>query len=217
MDHRFVLLAVLGLGCVSVATLSCSGPDPGTIVFAERAGPLQASPTPGTSSGGGGDGGTVGPTDGGGSSSGGPDPIFGTTAFAYQNPGIAANGQNAAHLGTVVGKNCVMATCHAPGEPKVWLIGGTVFDGPTSNTTVAQAEVRVVDPTGKELAKAYTDPNGNFWLEKGALPNLPNNAMVGVRTATAVQRMGTALTGPTVGCNNAAGCHGDTNMKLWVK
>ncbi len=213
MDHRFVLLAVLALGCTSVAAVSCSAPDPGAITFAERVGaPLQPS-GPGGSTSSSGDGG--GPAPDGGASSGAPDPVFGTTAFAYQNPGLVANGANVAHAGTVVGKNCVQASCHAPGSPKVWLIGGTVFDGPASTTTVAQAEVRVVDATGRELAKAYTDPNGNFWLEKGALPDIPANAKAGVRTATAVQRMGAGITGPTVGCNNT-GCHVDGN-KLWVK
>lgn len=219
MNPRFVLPAVLGLGCALGALLACSGPDPGFLEFAERRttidpGPSSGAPSPSSSA-------AVpdasAPVDAGRTDAGAADPVFGTTTFAYTNPGVTANGANAAHAGTVEGKDCVVAGCHGNGSADPWLFGGTVYNAAQGGQTVAQAEVRVVDATGTEVAKAYTDANGNFWFQKGAL-NMPVGGRVGVRTATAVKRMATPLQaaqpGAGGGCNNA-GCHGAT-MRVYV-
>lgn len=216
MNPRFVLPAVLGLGCALGALLACSGPDPGYLEFAERRSTVDPGPSSssssGTSSGGTPD--ASAPLDAGVTDAGAGDPVFGTTTFAYVNPGLNANGQDGAHAGTVEGKDCVVAGCHGNGTGKPWLFGGTVYNAATGGQTVAQAEVRVVDPTGKEIAKAYTDANGNFWIDRGAL-TIPAGARVGVRTATALRRMATTLAAGPSGCNNATGCHGGM-MRVYV-
>ncbi len=218
MDHRFLVVAVLGLGCAGAAALACSGPDPGSITFAERRAGFESTPggSSNSSTSGGADGGAT--PDAGGSSSGTTnDPIFGTTPFAYQNPGQNANGANAAHQGTVEGKDCYMSGCHGPtgAVGPQWLIGGTVYADATGNTTIAQAEVKVVDGTGKEIAKAYTDANGNFWMDKGAA-TLPAGSKVGVRTATKSKAMATTLAAGQGNCNNATGCHTKGTMQIYV-
>lgn len=212
MTRRFVLPAVLAFGCLLGGVLACSSPDPGYLEFAERRGTLDPAAVPSSTS----NPGSSGSPDAGGTvDAGGPagDAVFGTTTFAYQNPGQAANNADGAHGGTVEGKDCVVAGCHGNGG-KPWLFGGTVYNAATAGQTVAQAEVRIVDPTGKEVAKAYTDANGNFWFDKGAL-TIPANSKVGVRTATKVARMATPLGATGGGCNNAAGCHG-TTMRVYV-
>ena len=207
---------VLGIGCAAAAALACSGPDPGEITFAEKRGAFDTGSSSGTSGSTGTDAGSGG-GDAGGSSGGPADPVFGTTAFAYANPGQTANGAAMQHAGTVEGKNCFDTGCHgATGAAgPQWLIGGTVYTAATGGQTVAQAEVRVVDGTGKELAKAYTDANGNFWLPKGAA-DLPAGSKVGVRTATKVQRMATTIGGANGGGCNATGCHVKNTMQVYV-
>ena len=209
---------VLGIGCAAAAALACSGPDPGEITFAEKRGSLDPGAGTGSSSGStsssSGSSGSASPDAGGSSSGAAGDPIFGTTAFAYANPGQNANGADGAHAGTVEGKDCVVAGCHGNGG-KQWLFGGTVYTAATGGQTMAQAEVKVVDGANKEIAKAYTDANGNFWFDKGAL-TIPAGSKVGVRTAAKVMRMATTL-GPTGGgCNNAAGCHAKNAMQIYV-
>jgi hypothetical protein len=212
MTRRFVLPAVLALGCLLGGVLACSAPDPGYLEFAERRGTVDPSSSSGPPSG----SPDAGTPDAGGTVDAGTDAgdaVFGTTPFAYQNPGVVANGQDTLHAGNVEGKDCVVSGCHGTGSGKAWLFGGTVYNAASNGQTVAQAEVRVVDAAGKEIAKAYTDPNGNFWFDKGALA-IPPDSKVGVRTATKVARMATPLGATGGGCNNA-GCHG-TTMRVYV-
>lgn len=211
MHHR-----LLGLSLAFAAFLGCSGPDPGAITFVERT----RTDVPPSSSGGpaldgGGTGSSSGSTDGG--SSGGPaNPVFGDTAFV---PGTApqnANGANAAHGGTVEGKNCVQAGCHAAGgTAPVWAFGGTVYAAANGGATVANAEVRVTDPAGAMFGQAYTDANGNFWFEKTA-GDIPANSRVGVRDATKSKIMSGTVAGvPGADCN-ASGCHGNAAMRVFL-
>jgi len=220
MDYRGVLLVgvVLGMGVVASAT-ACSAPDPGAISFSERPG----GGTSDTASGkqGGTPGGTTsgGPTtDGGGTTEAGgttSDPIFGTSTFAWEDPGVTANNANAAHNNTVEGKNCIQAGCHLGGA-KPWAFGGTVYSAAQNGQTVPKAEVRIVKPDGTEYGHAYTDANGNFWLEM-ATP-FPDGSKVGVRKegGTSAGHMATLLKPDSNGCSATGTCHGGGTGKVWA-
>ena len=216
MDYRGVLLAVavLGSGVVSLTT-SCSAPDPGEVTFMERqkgvsSGDTNPAPAPPPST-----------TDGGGSSTssttGGPVTAFsGAPAYVATTPQDPTTVNNASHPANgVKGINC--ADCHKQGGAGVKNVGGTVFNDTTGATGVAQAEVRIVDSTGKEVAKTYSDANGNFWVD--AVPNgIPSGAKVGVRNGTVTKLMGTALSGPDDGACNKAGCHGSGGVgQIYLK
>jgi hypothetical protein len=184
---RFRAAVLLG----AVALSGCDAPDPGKITFAERpgGGATEPGPTP--------------VVDGG-------DPIFGTSALAYQNPGLVANTANADHQNTVEGKDCIVAGCHVDNN-RPWLFGGTVYTTAQGGATVPRAEVRVVGPDGAEIARAYTDQNGNFWFP-AAGKTIPPNSRVGVRAEgiAAPRYMPDALpAGNQVGCSSTAStCHG---------
>lgn len=200
-----VLFASLVAGALLAG--SCSGPDPGAIEYRER---LQ-SPVGGSS-------GTPGGTDGGGSSGEGgppPDPVFGTSTFAYVNPGQNANAANAAHQNTVEGKNCIQAGCHLDGN-QPWAFGGTVYTGAANSTTTAtNVEIRVTAPNGTEFGHTYTDANGNFWLSTAGRP--PAGSRVGVRNATTKQLMvGTVEGNAGAGCNAGGTCHGNAAMRIYL-
>lgn len=211
MDYRGVLLigAVVGAGALASVT-ACSGPDPGAITFAERQ--SQSTGEPQGSSGTSGTSGTG--TDGGGSTEGGtaPDPVFGTTPFAYVDPGVTANNADDAHGGTVEGKNCADTGCHTDGGAaagKIWVFAGTVYSAAQNGTTVAKAEIKIVGPNGAEVGTTYTDANGNFWLEKAGT-TIPAGSKVGVRKEGGkAMHMATALQPGDGGCSaNRANCHG---------
>ena len=207
MDYRGVLLigAVLGAGAVASST-ACSGPDPGAITFSERQS-QSTGDTPGGTSGTSGTSGT-GADGGGGADSTAPDPIFGTTPFAYEDPGVTANNANAAHAGTVEGKNCIEAGCHQGGA-KPWVFAGTVYSAAQNGQVVPKAEVKVVGPNGEAIGSAYTDANGNFWLENANV-TIPAGSKVGVRKEGGTPRaMATLLQPADSGCSaNRANCHG---------
>lgn len=224
MDYRAVFLtgAVLGAGALASAT-ACSGPDPGALTFEER--PGSPGEPQGSSSNG-----SSGATSGGATSSGGTssgtttdsgaaaDPIFGAAPMKWENPGVAANGANAAHGGTVEGKDCVQAGCHLGGG-KAWLFGGTVYSAAQNGTTVGKAEIKIVGPDGAEVGKAYTDANGNFWLEAQG-KTIPAGSKVGVRRegGTGTRVMATPLSNTDAGCSaNRANCHGTAGTgKVYV-
>lgn len=205
MDGRALFLATAVIGAGGFASVTaCSGPDPGTITFAERPG------SPGEPQG------TSGGPSGGGPSatpdSGGPtDPIFGTSTMTWVDPGTAANGANAAHGGSVEGKDCAQAGCHLGGG-EAWLFGGTVYSTAQGGATVARAEIKVVGPDGAEVGKAYTDANGNFWVRpQGAMTSIPAGSRVGVRRegGAGTKMMATPLSNADAGCNaNRGNCHG---------
>ncbi|HVJ93004.1 MAG TPA: hypothetical protein VM580_24550, partial [Labilithrix sp.] len=122
-----------------------------------------------------------------------------------------ANTRSVAHANTVEGKNCVVASCHLGGA-NPWVFGGTVFSDTAGSQTVAQAEVRIVNGT-TEVARAYTDQNGNFWFESAQL-TIPAGARVGVRTPAGSRIMATPLQPGDGGCN-ADGCHG-AGMRIFA-
>lgn len=216
MDYRGVLLtcAVLGAAVLGSST-ACSGPDPGAITFAERPG-IQGEPQ-GASGGGGDAGGGTSGTSGNPASDPGSEEFFKNEPFAYQDPGLTANNANAAHGGTVEGKDCNVAGCHLDGVKK-WLFGGTVYTAAKNGQTVAKAEVRVVGPDGTEIGRAYTDANGNFWLEAGE-KTIPAGSKVGVRReGGGAKLMATVISNADGGCSGArSNCHGtDIQGRVWV-
>ncbi len=210
MDYRGVVLtcAVLGAAVLGSST-ACSGPDPGAITFSERPG-IIGEPQGSTS----GDG-TSGTSGTSGDSQPGND--FFKDAFAYEDPGLLANNADVAHGGTVEGKDCLVAGCHLDGAKK-WLFGGTVYNAAKNGQTVAKAEVRIIGPDGAEVGRAYTDANGNFWMEAGD-KTIPPNSKVGVRSeGGGVALMVTPISNADGGCTaNRANCHGtELQGRVWV-
>lgn len=206
MSSRSILLVAAVLGAGASSFLSCTAPNPGEITFSERPrGSEQSSSGGGGSSSSGGDG-----------SDGPADPVFGTDPFEYADPGARANdNEMGTHAGTVEGKNCVTSECHDGAGPK-WAFAGTVYSTITGGDTVAQAEVRVVGPDGKEFGRAYTDGDGNFWLEKDDRP--PAGSRVGVRRAGGRPMHMAATVEGTVGasCNGDSGCHGMPTQRIYA-
>lgn len=210
MEVRGVVLLTLALGGAVIAA-ACSGPDPGAITFSERqrgisSGDTGSSGSSGTGDGGASDGGSSG-TDGG--SSGGPVNAF-TGAPAYAQPASTDPSDNAAHGGdgNPAGQDCM--GCHGPngGAGNKWGIGGTVYTNGMGAAPVANAEIRIVDPTGKEIAKTYSNADGNFWVDAAAIAGgIPNGSKVGVRNAARTRLMSTALTGNDDGGCQKGGCH----------
>ena len=148
---------------------------------------------------------------GAGDDGGTVDPIFGTTPFAYQDPGVKAN-EVASHGGSVEGRNCADTGCHVTGGAaagKLWVFAGTVYSTAQGGAVVPKAEVRVVGPDGTEVGSAYTDENGNFWFEKDGA-TIPANSKVGVRREGGKpMQMATLLQPDDRGCSaNRANCHG---------
>jgi hypothetical protein len=213
MDFRGVLLAsVVSAAALAGATTSCSGPDPGLIVFSERKSADQAT-SGGTPTEEGGapmmEGGTMmeAGTDSGSASSSG-DPVFGKTTFAAGQAGPPVNVAkmaNAAHNGDASGKDCVVMGCHLDARP--WAFGGTLYTDAAGTARVAGAEIRVTDSTGKVYASTFSDVDGNFWFEAND-PKIPANSRVGVRNGTKFLDMAGTIGGAQVGCQKAAGCHG---------
>jgi hypothetical protein len=207
MDYRAVLLlaGVYG-GAIFAVMTGCNAPDPAAITFSER--PSTGAADPGASP----SAQPSGPADAGPAA----DSIFGLEAFNYQDPGQTANNASAQHQGTVEGKDCIVAGCHLDTGPK-WLFGGTVYTANTGGTTVAKAEIKVVAPDGGAVAHAYTDANGNFWVEQTG--DIPAGSKAGVRTQGGVQHMLTALQTTDKGCNaNKSNCHGTAGTgKVFVQ
>jgi hypothetical protein len=203
MDYRAVLLVsgVVGGAAMSLG-IGCEAPDPAAITFSVRpstgAGDPSA-PVAATPDGGGG----AARTD-----AAAGDPIFGTEAFVYQSPGQTANNANAAHNGNVQGKDCIVAGCHLDDALDKWLFAGTIYTGANTGITVAQAEIKVVAPDGTEVGHAFTDANGNFWVDKTG--PIPPNSRAGVRVQDGgIQHMTDALPTTRTGCSATANqCHG---------
>ncbi|MBS2012379.1 MAG: carboxypeptidase regulatory-like domain-containing protein [Deltaproteobacteria bacterium] len=208
MDYRGVLIvALIGAGGAGLlSATSCSGPDPGSITFADPR-PTVSIGTSGTSGTGTSGGTDAGSSGGDAGSEGGVvgDPVFGTTTFAAGSPGrgAPARAANPAHGGDSSGKDCIVAGCHLGG----WAFGGTLYNDAAGTARVAGAEIRVTGPDGKEYAKTYSDADGNFWID--ALPTpLPAGSRVGVRNATLKRNMAGTIGAGQAGCNQAGTCHG---------
>lgn len=207
MDYRSILLiSAVAFGGSLAALTACTAPDPGAITFAERPSSSGGEPPIGT-----------GGTDGGGDTgAGGANTVFGTTPLAYVNPGVAANNADVTHAGTVEGKDCQTTGCHLDG-PKVWVYGGTLYGAQGGGATVAKGEIKIIGPNGAEIGSAYTDANGNFWLEKVGT-TIPAGSKVGVRKegGGAPRMMDAPLQPGDSGCSKAGTCHGGTQGKVYA-
>ena len=206
MDGRVFFLVGALIGAAVLGSSGCTSPDPGAVVFAPREGS-------GGNGAGGGNGGGGGAGDGGGGGGVGAaaDTVFGTTAFAYTDPGRTANTASAQHQGTVVGKDCSQSTCHGTGGAgPTWTFAGTLYAA-GGQTTIAKGEVKVIGPDKTtEVGSAFTDADGNFWYEGGALPA---GSIVAVRAEgiPTIMHMATPLAATNGGCSSAtANCHGTT-------
>lgn len=205
MDCRgFALLAAVVGASALGGLVSCSGGDPASLTFRERGhqdSDLTGSGDKGSSSGGDASGGGAG----GAVVDGGSVHAF-STAAAYAATSPTDNSQNASHSngGNPAGQNCM--DCHVTGGAgPAWGIAGTVYTTTQGTVPVAQAEVRLVDAKGQELARTYSDDKGNFW-STSILGGIPKGAMIGVRTATSTKLMTAALGAQDGGCQKA-GCH----------
>jgi len=118
-------------------------------------------------------------------------------------PGGPANTANAAHGGTVVGKNCMVGGCHLGG----FGFGGTVFGPGASTTGVPGVEIRIVHGDGTTVV-TYTDIDGNFWSP--ATAPVVSGARLGIRNATSSKER---LSPVPNGACAAAGCH-DGTMRI---
>jgi hypothetical protein len=212
-----VLLAGLGCGLVAAA---CSAPDPGAYQLSDKTPRVGAAGTSGGTSGqtsGGASGqtssGTSGQTSSGTSGTSGVDagkdsstgapvpPAFQGDGVYVPTPGQAA--VSASH-GTAQGlpPNHDCLSCHTPGAAaanKEFVVGGYVKGG--GGGAANQAEVRVTNSAGTEMAKAYTESNGYFYVLG---TNLTGTSNVGVRDGTSAIGMVATITAG--GCG-AGGCH----------
>jgi hypothetical protein len=131
----------------------------------------------------------------------------GTTPYALITPPA----QSSDHHGgdSNAGKDCLL--CHTgAGAPK-FAVAGTVYTTKSATAGASGVQVRVVSPTGVELALVGTDADGNFWFENDATI-LPPGSRVGVRDTTSTQLMTTA---PGASCNQTT-CHVSTTRPIYL-
>lgn len=212
-----VLLA--GLGC-GLLTAACSAPDPGAYELSDRTphvGASRGATSGGASSGTSGTSGTSGGSSGTSGSSGGSSGVdagkdsgsSGVVPDAFKTAGnyVATPGQQAtsASHGTANNlppkKDCL--SCHTPGGAaagKEFTIGGYVKNA--AGAAANQVEVRVVDGANAEVAKAYTETNGYFYVLGTNLAGGPYK--VGVRGPGSATGMTATIGGG--GCSTG-GCH----------
>lgn len=211
MKVRGALLvgAVVGAGVLG-AVVACSAPDPGALSFSVRPG-ASGEPQGSSSSS------TGAPADAAVEAAPPPDPIFGTEPFKYVDPGVVANTANAAHAGTVEGKNCIATGCHGPGSSRPWVFAGTLYSSSAGTTTAVKGQIRVLGPDGTEVGTTYTDANGNFWLEKAGT-TVPAGSTVGARKEGGgpTRAMQTKLQTTDNGCSKGGTCHGGQTPKVYA-
>jgi hypothetical protein len=217
---RFRAISVvlgIGLAC-GVWASACSAPDPGAVTFVPRDRTSGIGSSGGTSSSGGSSsssssGGTSSSGDGGSSSGGtdaghdtGPPNAFSTAPAFKAGTSLQSSTQDShtAGLGSTNPANNNCMQCHVLGDnpaPNMTIGGGTVSLG---GTPTAGIEVRVVDAkTGAQVADAYTDENGNFYVN-GA--GLAGTYAVGVRNGNKTSLMVGTI--PNGACNQGGTCHG---------
>jgi hypothetical protein len=187
---------------------ACSSYDPGAVTF----NPNKRSRDSGVRTDAGDDddddGGITGGGDGGGRDTGTVDQGAFTGAPAYKNqlPQNRAN-QVAAHGGPVSGQQCL--TCHVTGGAAanhVFSFAGTVYKDIQGTAPAPQAEVRVVNAQGAQLALVNADQDGNFWYEG---PAVAGNSKTAARDGDSLHLMQTAIANGA--CNAAGGCHAAGN------
>ncbi len=193
--RRAFAVAAMGfaLPLATFLASSCSSPDPAALRFVERV-PTPEAGAPETAA--------PGPAQ----------PAATITAFTgaptYVAPdggGDSSDNENHGGDGNPAGQNCL--DCHSVAGPGPhYLFGGTVWSDPDGGVPVPKAEVRITTPFGQELAKTYTNDDGNFWVlfQDGGIPA---GSHAGVRNADNVQLMPDALKGSAEGSCQQSACH----------
>jgi hypothetical protein len=216
MIHGRTALALFGiaLGSLLVACGDAASSTDGRSGYApyDTASTTQPTePTPGSAgSGANGAGGSGAAEDGGtgftgtsdGGASGSPDAavVAPTGAFAGAPAYVATTGPStikgahSAFPGNNPAKQACLG-CHS------FTAAGSVFLDAAGTMPASGVEMRFVDANGAAHS-AYTDVNGNFYLNAGALAG---PAKVGVRNATSTHLMAGGITS---GNCNSSGCHG---------
>lgn len=127
------------------------------------------------------------------------DPFQGAAAFAEITPDTTTS---AHHLGdSNAHRDCLACHGKAMGAPE-FVLAGTIQKTASDPAPVSGVEVRVLDPSGTEVASVGTDENGNFWL-RGTIA-LPAGSMVGIRDASGTKKMSATI---AAGSCNQSGCH----------
>ncbi len=204
-------IAAMAAPIASALLAACVAPDPGALTFVERARTSRAV--------------SAAQPDSGSTAAQGDDDAGDAAALAqaisafseaapYAPPNPATpSSDNANHGGdgNPAGQDCMQ--CHGSAGPGPrWLVGGTVFDrAGAGGAPLAAVEVRIANPSGGELARAYTNADGNFWVPYPTVPAgaeaIPSGSYVGIRDATRVRLMDAVLAGTNDGACQRAGCH----------
>lgn len=221
MDVRGLVLVVGVLGASAAAlTSACATPDPGEITYSERHGgtgdPGTSSGNPSSTGGPGTDGGGSSGTPGDGGGEGGTVMNAFTGAPAYNAAGTAnGTAANPAHGGTGAPPSQDCLSCHGPGGAAnaKWGFAGQIVNAAGGTAGLAKAEIRVVDGTGKEIDKVYSEGTGYFWSSAAAPPA---GSMVGARVGTKIMPMAGKLAAGDGNCGKAGACHGGTQGKVYL-
>jgi hypothetical protein len=94
-------------------------------------------------------------------------------------------------------------TCHA----STFAFGGTLYGDANGSAPVAGAEIRVVGPDGQTYASAFSDADGNFWVDTTGTV-MPDGSHVGVRNGSTEMTMAGTIGGANGNSCNASSCHG---------
>jgi hypothetical protein len=129
-----------------------------------------------------------------------PSPFKGDSAFQSLAPDTDSSDHHFSD--TNAGKDCM--GCHGEGQgAPQFAFGGTLYADKSGTTGVPNAEVRIIDSTGAEVAHTSTDSAGNFWLLSSSV-KIPPGSRVGVRDGTTEKAMNGTI---AVGACNQTGCH----------
>lgn len=155
------------------------------------------------------DGGTSGDASDGAASSSGVGGNAFTSAPAYA-PTLGPSTLRPEHEAAFGTQNPAKHDCS---DCHLFAAAGSVFTDATGSTPVAAAEVRLRTAADGKAISAYTDANGNFFIEQSSafLAGLQFPFQAGVRTDAGVALM--APVSNDGSCNNTS-CHGGTQG--WV-
>jgi len=223
--HAITVVLGLGLSC-GVWSSACSAPDPGAVTFVQQnrtvgtgssSGGTSSSSSSSSSSSGSSSSGDGGSSSGGvdaGHDAGPPNaftskPTF-TAGTSLQSSDQGGHNNQFNGTNNPNGNDCTQ--CHKNGgaAPEMAIGGGAVTAG---GAATAGIEVRVVNAaTGKEVADAFTDELGNFYVNNTALNG---TYAVGIRSAQKTSLMvGTVTNGA---CNQGGTCHGNGGTQGSIK
>jgi hypothetical protein len=133
----------------------------------------------------------------------------GAPAFAYTAPAVQSATRHGGNSNA--GQNCL--GCHTGQGAPEFVFAGTAYRDTGGTMPATQVEVRVVTPQGQEVGKAYTDNSGNFWIEPGAIAQIPAGAKTGARNGTTTKLM---VGGISNGACNTAGCHAPNAIRIVI-